>query len=100
MRIGLKLGCGRRQFASAVACLIEQQAAVAQQFVDLRQTCAELFGLKLQQTFSRLGCVALRFEVGGLLCQLLVLGFALQFFGGGAFDLRSERVNAFAHFSE
>ena len=99
-RIGLKLGRGRRQFAPAVTGLIEQQAAIAQQFVDFCQPSAYLFGLKLQQPFARLGSVALRFEVAGLLRQLLVLRFALQFFGGGAFDLRGQRVHAFSHLGD
>ena len=77
-----------------------EQAAVAQEFVDFGQAGAELFGFELQQAFASLRGIALGFKVGGVLRELLVLGFALQFFGGGGFDLRGQRVDALAHFGE
>ena len=77
------------QFAAAVASLIEKQPAVAQEFVDFGETCAQLFGFKLQQAFASLGGVAFGLKVGGVLRQLQVFGFALQFFRGGCLDLRA-----------
>ena len=100
LRVGLKLGGGGGQFAAAVASLIEQQAAVAQEFVDFGEAGAKLFGFELQQAFAGLRGVALGFEVGGVLRELLVFGFALQLFGGGGFDLRGQRVDALAHLGE
>ena len=59
-----------------------------------------MLGLELQQAFAGLCGVALGFEIGGVLCQLLVFGFALQLFGGGGFDLRGKSVDALSHFGE
>ena len=59
-----------------------------------------MFGFKLQQAFTGLRGVAFGFEVGGVLRELFVLGFALQFFGGSGFDLRGQGVDAFAHLGE
>ena len=100
MRVGLQLGGGGGQFAATVARLIEQQAAVAQEFIDFGEAGAELFGFKLQQAFASLRGIALGFEVGGVLRELFVLRFALQLFRGGGFDLRGQRVDALAHFGE
>ncbi len=100
LRVGFELGGSGGQFSAPVASLIEQQAAVAQEFVDFGQAGAQLFGLELQQSFAGLGRVALGFEVGGMLRQLLVLSFALQLLSGGAFDLRSQCVDALAHLGE
>ena len=75
-------------------------AAGAQEFVDFGEAGAELFGFELQQAFAGLRGVAFGFEVGGVLRELLVLGFALEFFGGGGFDLRGQRVDALSHLGE
>ena len=71
-----------------------------QQFVDLRQAGAQLFRLELQQPFASLGCIALGFEILGLLRELRVLGFALEFLGSCSLDLRCQRMNALTHFGE
>ena len=97
LRIRLQLGGSGRQFSAAIACLIKKQAAVAQEFVNFCEAGAQLFRFKLQQSFASLCRIALGFEVGGMLRQLLVFRFALKFFSGGAFDLRSQRMDSLAH---
>ena len=87
LRVGFEFGGGGGQFTAAVASLIEQQAAVAEKFVDFGETGAELFVLKLQEAFAGLCCVSFGSEIAGRLCQLLVFCFTLKFFGGSRFDL-------------
>jgi SAM-dependent methyltransferase len=96
----LELGCGGGQVAAAIARLIEQLASVAQEFVYFGEAGAELFGFELQQTFAGLRGVALGFEVGGVLGELFVLRFPLEFFCSGRFDLLVQRVHALAHLGE
>ena len=100
LRVGLQLGGGGGKFPAAVASLVEQLAAGAQEFVDFGEAGAELFGFELQQAFAGLRGVALGFEIGGVLRELFVFGFALQFFCGGGFDLRGQRVDPLVHFGE
>ena len=89
--------CASDSSLAAAAGLIEKQSTVAQLFVNLGQAATQLFGFKLEQTLASLCGITLRFQIRGMLGQLLVFCFALQLFGGGTFDLRRQRVNAFAH---
>ena len=83
----MQLGGGGLQFTAAVASLVEKLAGAAQEFVDFSKSGAELVFFELQQPLASLASVALGCEVGGLLLELEILGFALQLFCGSGFDL-------------
>ena len=80
--------------------MVEKLAGAAQKFVDFSEAGAELVLFELKQTLPSLARVALGREVGGLLFESEVFGFALQLFSGGRIDLRGEIMKALTHFAE
>ncbi len=98
--IGLQLRRGRLQFTAPVACLIQKLAGVAQQFIDLSQSRAELIFFKLEQAFAHLAGVALGFEISGLLFEMGVFRFPLQLLGRRGFNLGGKSVQSLTHFDE
>src|ERR1700733_12554133 len=82
-----------------VASLIEQRTRLAEGFINLGQAGANLFGLGFESGVACFACGAFAFERDQLFGELLVFFLALKFLGGGAFDLRAQRGDAFAHFA-
>ena len=69
-------------------------------FVDFGEASAELIFFELQQPLARVARVAFGREIGGLLLELKIFGFALQLFGDGSVNLRGESMEALADFAE